>query len=376
MKTPRILPILFLCLLPLLQGCGDSMSPEPLGAQTADLAEIQALLGQVITRLDSLEARTGRSDSTLSAQVAEIAGIVGASGPEGSLSGSAVLEASLCGAISPKAVARFRSSVTLRGQAEGMLGVDAYGNGATGELKAFSGQMVSLIPSGGVSGQLQLCAKLSGGGTVGTGASGSGEGPAGVIDPSDPVYTLLRGITENVGTSGLSSLASGLGMDGSRLGTALDAMSSFSLSQAPFGGGGASGLVNALPLPSDLASTLNNPSGIFDQASEAATYAVDQICGQALRVGEFADLVQSGCDLRDQVPAPGTVIDIFSGLDGLPGQVQTLQTAMGSVCNTVGSITDKTLVIPSRSITILGNDYTTFPGYSAALFPGFAHPNC
>ncbi|MGD8602596.1 MAG: hypothetical protein PVF19_14690, partial [Gemmatimonadota bacterium] len=151
MKTPRILPILFLCLIPLLQGCGDSMSPEPLGAQTADLAEIQALLGQVITRLDSLEARTGRSDSTLSAQVAEIAGIVGASGPEGSLSGSAVLEASLCGAISPKAVARFRSSVTLRGQAEGMLGVDAYGNGATGELKAFSGQMVSLMPSGGVS---------------------------------------------------------------------------------------------------------------------------------------------------------------------------------------------------------------------------------
>ena len=121
---------------------------------------------------------------------------------------------------------------------------------------------------------------------------------------------------------------------------------------------------------------LNDPSGLFGQASEAATYAVDQICGQALLVGEFANLVQAGCDLRDQVPAPSTVIDIFSGLDGLPGQVQTLQTAMSSVCNTVGNITGKQLVIPSRSITILGNDYTTFPGYSAPLFPGFAQPNC
>lgn len=103
---------------------------------------------------------------------------------------------------------------------------------------------------------------------------------------------------------------------------------------------------------------------------------MDQICGSGLAVGEFATLVQSGCDLRDQVPAPATVIDIFSGLDGLSANVSSLQTAMSSVCGTVGSVTSKTLVIPSRTITILGNTYPTFPGYSAPLFPGLPAPSC
>lgn len=378
MKITRIASILLLLTLPYLSSCRDVVSPEPLGAQTAELQQIQTLLEEVVTRLDSLETRSSASDSTLSAQVAAIASVVGADeGVSGSVGGSAVLEASICGTATTKANARFRSSVTLRGQGDGMLGVDGYGNGATGRIQAFGGQMVSVIPSGGTSGHVQLCAKLTGGGGVSTGSSSaSADGPAGVIDPADPVHALLEELTESVGTSGLSDFASARNMDGSRLGQALGAMSSFSLSDVPFGGGGAANLVNTLPLPSGMATLLNDPSSVLDQAAEAATYAVDQVCGSALQVGEFADLVQSGCDLRDQVPAPGTVIDIFSGLDGVAPSIASLEAGLSSVCNTVDSVLDQDIDIAGRSITILNNTYTTFQGYEADLFPGLAAPNC
>jgi len=179
-------------------------------------------------------------------------------------------------------------------------------------------------------------------------------------------------------------------MTGARAGQALDALSSLSMSNLPFGGGGASALINSLPLPDDIRGMINDPSRVFTRASSAGQFAIDRLCSSTLRVGEFADVVSAGCTLRNQVPSPQEVIGILSGLEGLPTTLQTVNTSLGtmqtslggldaamaSVCNRVGSITGANLIIPSRSITILGNSYTTFPGYSAPLFPTLGAPSC
>jgi len=355
MNSSRVVFFGLLALIPSLSGCRDLMSPEPLGAQTAELAEIQALLNQVITKLDSLDDRVAALSVEAGAGVS--AGV------------SAVLEASLCGKYGIEADARMRSSVTLRGTGIGTLGVDGYGNGAKGQVQAFGGQMVSVIPQGGVSGEFQICAKLEGHGGVDAGVGAT-------IDVSDPVLALLNDLTSSVGTGGLTTMASTRGMSGGNASTALNALTNFNVSDLAFGGGGAASLVNSLPLPTGLADLVNNPSGILGKASDAATYAVDQICGTTLRVGEFADLVQAGCDLRSTVPPPSDVISIFSGLNGLAPAVQSLQTAMSSVCSKVGSVTNASINIPPRTVTILGTTYTTFPGYSAALFPSISAPSC
>lgn len=293
------------------------------------------------------------------------------------------VEATLCAKNSWEANARMQSAVTLRGQADGMLGIDAYGNGAKGRVMAYGAQMVSVIPQGGAALELQLCGKLGGQGSADTEF-------AGLIDGGDPIVALLSDLGRSLSTTRLASAASTMNMNGARSGQALDALAGLSLSNLPFGGGGAQSYLNALPLPSDLRSAINQPSRILGEAAAAGQYAVSQLCGNTLRVGEFAQAVSAGCDLRDDVPTPAEVVGIISGLNGLPATLGTLQTSMGavettvsslngrvaSVCNTVGGMTNGRIAVPSRSVTILGTAYTTFPGFNAPLFPSIGAPVC
>lgn len=372
----RALLIALLPLVPSLSGCADVLAPQEAQAQTTELATIQAMLQTVIERLDSLEASHATHDVALMASVDTLSRAVDNIGVEvgvgGSVSGgiSTQVEGSICAKYAWEADARFRSAVTLRGQADGMVGVDAYGNGGKGRISAYGGQMVSVIPAGGAAVEATYCTKL-----VGQTAVEADAGVGVTLDVSDPVVSLLDDLTQSVGTTRLTNAASARSMSGARVGQALDALSGFSMSSLPFGGGGgASSLINALPLPQDMSTALNDPSSIFSQAGDAAQFAIDQVCGPALRVGEFAAVVAAGCDLRSQVPPPATVIDIISGLDGLPSTVSGLETSMASVCGAMGSITPQRLTIPSRSVTILSTSYTTFPGYDARLFPGLSAP--
>lgn len=382
-RTPMLLTLALA--IPVLSSCSNPLQPEPLHAQSAEYAEIKGMLTTMLQRLDALEEGVTTHDARVSVELDSIGRIVNALGVEfdvtGSVSGYTQLEASLCGTYAMEGDARFQSNVTLRGQADGMLGVDAFGNGATGRVLAYGGQIVSVIPGGGVSLALEVCGKVVGEAGI--------EGAASV-DATDPVIALLQGLAENVNTNSLIQGAVGRNMTGARAGQALDALSSLSMSNLPFGGGGASALINSLPLPDDIRGMINDPSRVFTRASSAGQFAIDRLCSSTLRVGEFADVVSAGCTLRNQVPSPQEVIGILSGLEGLPTTLQTVNTSLGtmqtslgsldaamaSVCNRVGSITGANLIIPSRSITILGNSYTTFPGYSSPLFPTMGAPSC
>lgn len=68
-----------------------------------------------------------------------------------------------------------------------------------------------------------------------------------------------------------------------------------------------------------------------------------------------------------RIGAPVSSLSV--GLRRLEDDFAFLDNAVGNLCNAVNPITGAHLTIPSRSITILGSSYTTFPGFSAPLFP-------
>lgn len=381
----RVLFLVLGLVLPLAAGCGDAVSP--VNAQTAELAQIQAQLETVLERLNEIEeAQTeqfGQVDEelgTLGSTINQLAVDVGAS-----VGASAAIESSLCYKSSIGAQAGYDASLDLRGQADGMLGVDAYGNGGTATLRAKLEQKLGGDVKGANALELQLCGKL-------TGQTGV-EGGAGVsIDSTDPVVALLEDVTASVGTSGLTAAASVVDMNGSRANQGLTLLGSLSPSSltSPLSGGGTSTLADAVPLPPDLRSRIEDPRSVLSDATSIAQSSIDLLCEQSLQVGEFGSLLSSGCDLRDQAPAPGDVLDIVSGLDGIQltldsfdsslttveNTLASVENGLGSVCNTVGAVTGQRLNIPARTVTILGTTYTTFPGYSADLFPALAAPNC
>lgn len=196
-----------------------------------------------------------------------------------------------------------------------MLGVDAYGNGGTATLRAYLQQKLNASVKPGTSLEMQL------------------------LSPS-----------------GLAS---------------------------SFSGGGSPALMGALPIPPDMRALMENPRGLLsDEAGPVASSSVDLLCDPALQVGEFAALLSSGCDLRDQVPPPAEVIDVIGNLDSFHTSLNTfessfasLESTVGGVCSTLTGVTAQNLHIPSRSVTILGTSYTTFPGYSAPLFPSLGAPS-
>lgn len=386
--TPLVAFIVPFTALVVLASCRDPLRVEPAGAQNAQieatltqlLAKVDSLQRLVVSQGDSLTGRLTAIDETLAELGIDVGVGVGASA-----AAYTQLEGSVCYSHNLAARTRLHSQVTLKATGGGTLGVDAYGNGATGQLAAVGVQSIGFMPEGRGSLQMQLCGKL-------TGQLGLDAGASVTLTESSPLVQALMDVMANVNTSDLAGAASTRSLNGSNLSTGLNALSNLSSAQMQFGsvGGGAAQFVQALPLPDDIRNLVLDPSTVFNQASSAATYATDQLCGQALRVGAFADVVDTGCDLRDQMPSPATVAQVFSSLDGLPttlgalqgdlntlqGSVGTLQVAMNNVCGTVGNITQGPLTIPPRTIEILGQSYTTFPGYSARLFPGMPRPNC
>ena len=375
--------------LVVLASCRDPLKVEPAGAQSADLARIQASLDAVMAKLDTVRAELGEEVGALSADVAAIGTTLEALGGEVGAGVSAgaytQVEGSVCVKSGFSADVGFNSGGQLDGQAVGTLGLDGYGNGGKGRLIARAVQRIEVEPKGGLGLEVQVCGKL-------VGEVGLDAGATITLSDSDALTLLLQDLLNQVSMPQISSAASARNMNGVRLSQGLNALSTLSMAQLPFGSGGGSAgqLMDALPLPEDIRALATDPAGLLDDALGAAQYATDQLCGQALRVGDFAALVAAGCDLRDEAPSPATVIDIFNGLDGLPttltglqssidvleGSMASVQSGLGNVCTTLGNVTQTNLTIPSRTIEILGQSYTTFPGYSARLFPGMARPSC
>lgn len=320
------------------------------------------LLLAVLDRLDTLEARFEREAAAARARLDGL--VAGGGGIALAKQGKADLfaEVSVCGAKEVAASGKMESSLSLWGGGEGQVGVDAYGNGATGEIRAFATQDVKVIPGGSASLAVEVCVKGSGG------FGASGNIPAGAAE------TLLRNALAAVPANQLAAVATGFGMEGTSIGGALDAIASFTLADLRFGRGSTAPLLDALPLPSDLANLLRNPEGILDRAAEAGQFAVDKLCAQTLFTGEFAQRASRACDLRDQVPSAAELIDILRGLDGLPGSVSALESDLSSACSRINAMRSARVDIDPAVVNFpLGiGDVTTFPGYNQAVFLGIA----
>ena len=353
---------------------------DVVGAQGNDLAEIRTMLETVLVRLDEIETRVARQDTTVTTQLAAMGNTVSSIavgvgvGVDPTVGGAAQLEGSICAQYGFAAAARFHSAITLRGRGDAKLGVDAYGNGGTASINAFGGQSIGVIPQGGASATFQVCAKLSGQAGLNAAADGAGSN----LQVTDETKTLLQNLIASVGSSQLAAAASARGMTGPRAAQALSALTSLSAGDLPFGGAGAASLVGALPLPGDMAEMLTDPSKILDKAADAGAYAVARICDQKLFTGEFAGKLDDACNLRTQMPSGTTLIDILQGLDGLPTTIGTLQNSMNQVCNTLGTMAPGTFSIPATYVDFpLGiGTVQTFPGYTRRLFPGLSAPSC
>lgn len=356
-------------------GCSDVLSPEPAEAQSSDLAVIRGLVENVLERLDSLEARETARDAVLARDVRFIRGVIdtvqiaveGVVGLRADAYGQ--LEGSVCAKFDGGARGEFNSTVRLDARGEGTVGVDAYGNGARGRIDARGSQTASFIPQGGVAVELQLCGKLIG--EVGLGGQLDVS-----IDATDPVLGLLDGVMNALTPSDLISSANALNLDGALASQTLNALSTLSVSGIPIGATDVSNMASALPLPSDLAAVLQNPGSILNKAAEAGVYAIATACGQALRVGEFASVIDAGCLLKKKQPDQAAVVSILNALNGLPTQMTAMGNQIGAACGALGTVLNQELIIPRQTVDLpLGiGTVTTFPRLTAPLFPGLQPP--
>lgn len=360
--------VLLAVTLPITASCGDAVSPAV--AQSSELAEIQAQLDAVLEAVHELEAEQSQALERIDERFAALAPAArGARQGGGPPSGpSASVDGSLCATIKLDAKAVAKSLFKVRGGGDGMLGVDAYGNGATATL---TGEVVTLAsmdvtPTAEVA--LQVCGKVSGGQT----ALADGV----TIDAGDPVVQLLEQLTSTVGTSQLATTASTVGMDGSGAAQALDLLANLSPSGLASSISGGGSVLAGLPAPPAFRSRFEDPTSVLGEARSIGTSAVDFLCDDRLWVGPFTSAMDWGCDLRHDVPAPAEVIDIISSLDGIGLALDDLDSSVSTLCGTVGDITGQDLVIPEKTIEIANKTYTTFPRYETELFPNISSPTC
>jgi len=357
--------------------CSDAPSaPKDVDAISATSLSDRELLVAVLTKLNALEARfekeaqlaRARIDSLL---VSGVGNIALAPTPKAAVE----LEASVCGNFVFQADGKLESGLTLWGGGEGMLGVDGYGNGAIGQVRGFATNDVKLIPAGGASVTTQICAKGTGAlefGGAPPASVGTVAGVQSVASVPGAAETLLRNLLAAVPADNLAAAATRLGMDGSRLGRAVDAVAGFSLADFHFGRGAGAALLSNLPLPPDVAHLIQNPENILGRAAEAAQFAVDKVCSQTLFSGEFAQRATQACNLRGQVPSPEALIGILQGLDGLPTTLGGLREDLSGACGAVNAMRPARVTIPPEDVTFpLGiGEVRVFPGFDRALFPG------
>ena len=376
MRVPR--PWFTVTLLTVLAtgfGCADAPSAPEAAADPAAQASLsdRELLLAVLTKLNALEARLEAEARFARARFDSLAtagGIQLAPTPKAEV----VMEASLCGNFAFQADGKLESSLSLWGGGEGMLGVDAYGNGAKGLVRGFATQDVKVVPAGGASLTLQLCAKGTGGLAFAPSPKATGGSVAALAPVPGSAETLLRNVLQSVPADNLAAAATRLGMDGSRLGRAVDAVASFSLADLQFGSGGAASLLSALPIPADITNMLRNPETILQRAAQASQFAIDRVCGQTLFTGEFAQRALQACNLRGQVPSAQALIGILQGLDGLPTTLGGLREDLQEACGVVNQMRPARVTIPSKTVSFPApiGDVEVFPGFDRALFPGLA----
>lgn len=379
MRIPRLLySVTLLAVLGAGFACADAPS-APASAQNdpralSNLSDHELLVA-VLTKLNALETRLEEETRFARARfdsLAAVGGIQLAPTPKAEV----VLEASLCGNFAFQADGKLESSLSLWGGGEGMLGVDAYGNGAKGLVRGFATQDVKVVPAGGASLTLQLCAKGTGGlAFAGSPMASGAAGPiARAVTVPGAAEALLRNVLQSIPADNLAAAATRLGMDGSRLGQAVDAVASFSLADLQFGSGGAANLLNALPIPADITNMLRNPETILQRAAQASQFAIDRVCGQTLFTGEFAQRASQACDLRGQVPSGQALIGILQGLDGLPTTLGGLREDLLDACGAVNAMRPARVTIPSKTVTFPAGigDVEVFPGFDRALFPGLS----
>ena len=379
MRMPRLFySVTLLAVLGTGFGCADTPS-APASAQndpavSSNLSDHELLVA-VLTKLNALEARLDAEARFARAHFDSLTaagGIQLAAAPKAEV----VVEASVCGNFAFQADGKLESSLSLWGGGEGMLGVDAYGNGAKGLVRGFATQDVKLVPAGGASLTLQICAKGTGGAEFfqSPTASGAAAPIAGAAPVPGAAADMLRNLLQSVPADNLAAAATRLGMDGSRLGRAVDAVSSFSLADLQFGGGGAATLLNALPIPPDIANVVRNPETILQRAAQATQFAIDRVCSQTMFTGEFAQRALQACNLRGQVPSGQALIGILQGLDGLPTTISGIRSDLVEACGVVNAMRPARVTIPPASVTFPApiGDVQVFPGFDRALFPGLA----
>lgn len=339
----------------------------------ADLTT-RELLVAVLTRLDALEARADgearalrvRLDSAL----AQVAGVpMPAPAPT---SASLSTEASVCLTYQFVADAKMESKVRMTGQGVAGAGVDAYGNGAVAAVGLQALQELHFVPGGNAALQLQVCGKM---GTERSGGPSSGtSGPvhsAAAPPAPGPAQQLLTAALQSLPPDQLAAAAAKFRMEGPRMRQGLDLVTGFSLADLPFGRGATGALIDALPLPPDLASLARNPGDLIQKAGEAGQYAVDRLCDQRLFTGEFAQRASQACSLRDDAPSVPELIEIVDDLDGLPNQITTLDNRLSSACGTVrDELVSRSVVIPETEITKTGVVVGIFPRTVVQPFAG------
>jgi len=378
----------------------------PVVTDSASLAGMsnRELLLAVLDKLNSIEARVDQESklgkARLDSAIASLNGLAlvpagagtnaSARSPRTQATQASIefgYEGSLCVQNEWGADAEVQSSLSLWGGGEGMAGVDAYGNGAKGEVRGFATADTKVIPGGGAKVTLEICGKVNPSVQVTNappataGGSPSLAQMSGTDLPSDPHLsgpgvTLIRNALQAVSLDQIAAAASRLGMDGSRLGRALNAVSNFSLSDLPFGRGAGTALLNSLPMPADVATLVQNPENILQKAADASQFAVDKLCSQTLFTGEFAQRASQACNLRDQVPSPSGLVPMLQGLNGLPQTVTGLRNDLSSACSAINSMRTAKVSIPAEKVDFpLGiGTVTTFPGFSQTLFPNVKSP--
>lgn len=159
----------------------------------------------------------------------------------------------------------------------------------------------------------------------------------------------------------------GLGIDGSTMTTLIDRV------DAPASlnyGSTMSAVRAAVPLPSGIASAIDNPASFLTSSPQLTQFASQMRCDASVYESGsiFRDAQTRLCSLN--VPSAESYIGILNGLNGLPTTVSSLQSGLLTTCNRLNTLIPQTINIPSWSVTIIGTTYNVFPGYNARLFSG------
>lgn len=371
---------LYLLLVPLVLACSDAPAAPATAAQ-ADPKPYAAmsdreLLVTLLTRLDALESRFELEARAARGQLdSALAHVAGAGGPQlapAPTSAALATEASVCFSYQFAADAKMESKVRMTGQGVAGAGVDAYGNGAVAAVGLQALQELHFVPGGNAALQLQVCGKMGTERSAGPPTATSGVSRVAAAPPTGgPAQQLLSAALQSLPPDQLAAAATMFRMEGSRMRQGLDLVTGFSLADLPFGRGATGSLIDALPLPADVASLARNPENLLQKAADAGRYALDRLCDQQLFTGEFAQRASQACNLRDDAPSVSELIDIVDELDGLPGQISSLNNRLSDACATVrNELVPRTVVIPETEITKTGVVVGVFPQTTIRPFSG------